>query len=77
MNPQEPFVPDPNAPAQDPGAPVGDPANPDQPTEYDAAGGDPRTGAAGTPGDDLSGYDEADADSFPASDPPAASEPGV
>ena len=27
--------------------------------------------------DDLTGYDKADADSFPASDPPAATEPGA
>jgi hypothetical protein len=65
MNPQEPVIPDPDAPQQDPGAPVGDPTDPDRPTEYNASG------------DGLDPYDEADADSFPASDPPAAAEPGA
>ena len=58
MNPQEPVIPDPNAPTQNPRGPVSDPERPDEPEEYDA-------------------YDEADADSFPASDPPSATEPGV
>ncbi|HEV3085816.1 MAG TPA: hypothetical protein VGX96_01230 [Candidatus Elarobacter sp.] len=66
MNPQEPVIPDPDAPQQDPGAPVGDPTDPDRPTEYNASGDD-----------GLDPYDEADADSFPASDPPAAAEPGA
>jgi hypothetical protein len=67
MDPQQPpVVPDPDGPRQDPAGPVSDPVDPDKPSEYDA-------------GDDakLDDYDEAEADSFPASDPPAASEPGV
>jgi hypothetical protein len=63
MNPQEPVIPDPDMP--DPRAPVSDPPNPDQPTEYDAAA------------DGLDEYDKELADSFPASDPPAAAEPGA
>jgi hypothetical protein len=69
MNPQEPVVPDPDAPHQDPGAPVGDPTDPDRPTEYDLIRGEDA--------DDLDPYDEAVAESFPASDPPAAAEPGA
>jgi hypothetical protein len=69
MNPQEPVVPDPDAPQQDPGAPVGDPTDPDRPTEYDAVRGEDI--------DDLDPYDEAVAESFPASDPPAPAEPGA
>jgi hypothetical protein len=68
MNPQEPVVPDPDQPSQDPSGPVGDPADPDRPSQYDAA----RSNDAG-----LDAYDEAVAESFPASDPPAASEPGA
>jgi hypothetical protein len=64
MNPQEPVVPEPGGP-DTPGAPVSDPAPPEQPAEYQAEEGG------------LDDYDEAEADSFPASDPPAASEPGV
>jgi hypothetical protein len=41
---------------------VSDPATPDQPDSIEA---------------EEDAYDEADAESFPASDPPAASEPGV
>ena len=67
MNPQEPVTPEPDSPRENPGAPVGDPSNPDAPAEYNAAAGD----------DGLEGYDKELADSFPASDPPAASEPGV
>jgi hypothetical protein len=65
MNPQEPVIPDPDAPQQNPTGPVFDPSDPDKPTEYDAGGAD-----------DLDEYDQAEADSFPASDPPAATEPG-
>ncbi len=67
MNPQEPVIPDPDGPSQDPGGPVSDPSRPDQPSEYQA----------GAPTEEPDPYDEADAESFPASDPPAASEPGV
>jgi hypothetical protein len=67
MNPQEPVIPDPDAPEQTPGGPVGDPSDPDQPSEYQARKG----------GDAPDPYDEADAASFPASDPPAATEPGA
>lgn len=74
MNPQEPVIPDPGDPNQ-PSAPVGDPVNPDQPTEYDAARSDDPNDKRDDP-EDLEGYDEAVAESFPASDPPAASEPG-
>jgi hypothetical protein len=66
MNPQEPVVPDPDAPSQTPGGPVRDPDKPDQPPEYDV-----------TKNEGLDEYDEADAGSFPASDPPAATEPGL
>jgi hypothetical protein len=66
MNPQEPVIPEPDSPRESPGAPVGDPSNPDLPTEYNAAADE-----------DLDEYDKELADSFPASDPPAASEPGV
>ncbi|HEY0383139.1 MAG TPA: hypothetical protein VGC72_13180 [Candidatus Elarobacter sp.] len=68
MNPQEPVVPEPDIPNA-PGAPVSDPKTPEQPAEYDA-----QTGAKD---DELDAYDEAEAESFPASDPPAASQPGV
>ncbi len=68
MNPQEPVLPDPDGPGQTPGAPVGDPSNPDAPAEYDAAPKDD---------DGLDEYDKELADSFPASDPPAAAEPGA
>lgn len=68
MDPKEPVIPDPDAPQQNPTGPVSDPADPDMPAEYDAGTGKD---------DDLEGYDEAEAESFPASDPPAASEPGV
>jgi hypothetical protein len=66
MDPKEPVIPDPDAPRQNPSGPVFEPVDPDKPTEYDAGG-------AG----ELEGYDEAEAESFPASDPPAATEPGV
>lgn len=75
MNPQEPVIPDPVDP-NNPGGPVGDPSNPDAPTEYDASG----TGSTSTSDDRREGlddYDQAVDDSFPASDPPAASEPGA
>jgi hypothetical protein len=62
VNPQEPVVPEPGTP-NSPGAPVSDPKTPEQPAEYDAK--------------ELDGYDEAEAESFPASDPPAAAQPGV
>jgi hypothetical protein len=66
MNPQEPVIPDPDSPSQDPNAPVSDPSRPDEPGEYQAENGD-----------ELDAYDRAEAESFPASDPPSASEPGV
>jgi hypothetical protein len=69
MNPQEPVIPDPDQPREDPGAPVRDPADPDQPAQYDLARGKSAEG--------LDAYDEAVAESFPASDPPASAEPGV
>lgn len=69
MNPQEPVIPDPDGPAQDPNGPVSDPSRPDQPAEYQAG--------QAAPAEQADPYDEADAESFPASDPPAASEPGV
>jgi len=58
-----PVIPDPDPRQQNPTGPVSEPAQPDTPTQYDAG--------------KLDAYDEADADSFPASDPPAASEPGT
>lgn len=64
--PEQPVVPDPDAPEQSPTGPVRDPDRPDQPREYDV-----------TSNEKLNDYDQAEADSFPASDPPAASEPGV
>jgi hypothetical protein len=65
MNPpQEPVVPDPGGPPTTPGGPVRDPDRPDQPPEYDV-----------TSNEGLDEYDKADADSFPASDPPAATQP--
>ena len=75
MNPQEPVVPDPDGPTQDPGGPVGDPSNPDQPAEYQAA--KPEDADKRDDPDDYEGYDEAVAESFPASDPPSASQPGT
>jgi hypothetical protein len=78
MNPQEPVIPDPDAPA-DPAGPVGDPADPNQPVRYDAA--DNEDGRLddyeSEKREGLDDYDEAVADSFPASDPPAASQPGA
>lgn len=65
MEQQPPVVPEPDAP-NTPGAPVSDPRPPEQPTEYDARNEN-----------GLDDYDEAEAESFPASDPPAASQPGV
>ena len=67
MNPQEPVIPDPDGPRENPGAPVSDPSNPDMPAEYNAASDD----------EGLDEYDKELADSFPASDPPAAAQPGV
>jgi hypothetical protein len=64
MNPQEPVIPDPDSPGA-PSGPVKDPVDPAQPAEYSADS------------QGLDAYDEAVADSFPASDPPAASEPGA
>jgi hypothetical protein len=61
MYPNAPVTPDPDDDRSSPG-PVSDPAPPDQPDSIEAEG---------------DAYDEADAESFPASDPPAASEPGV
>jgi hypothetical protein len=67
MNPpQEPVVPDPDTPPTSPAGTVRDPDKPDQPAEYDV-----------TSNEGLDAYDEADSESFPASDPPSASEPGV
>jgi hypothetical protein len=62
--PQEPVVPDPDAPPTTPAGAVRDPDQLDQPAEYDVS-------------ETLEGYDEADAESFPASDPPSSAEPGV
>ncbi|MBV9440133.1 MAG: hypothetical protein JOZ24_09100 [Candidatus Eremiobacteraeota bacterium] len=83
MNPQNPVIPDPSPPQQDPVAPVDDPAVEGQPDEYAAASQSraPSSGAVDDYGklsaddDELDDYDKADADSFPASDPPAATEP--
>ncbi|GEM_PF-2483319 len=66
MDPQEPVVPDPAPPPNHPDAPVSDPSRPETPSQYDA-GAD----------EQLDDYDKAVADSFPASDPPAQSEPGA
>ena len=64
MNPQEPVVPEPGVPERA-GRAGHDPKIPEQPAEYDAKD------------EESDAYDEADAESFPASDPPAASQPGV
>ncbi|HEY0613634.1 MAG TPA: hypothetical protein VGC96_03290 [Candidatus Elarobacter sp.] len=69
MNPQEPVVPDPGGPREDTPGPVEDPSSPDQPSEYQAGDAPSNEG--------LDDYDQAVAESFPASDPPAASEPGT
>jgi hypothetical protein len=68
----QPVVPDPDAPKQ-PGGPVSDPKPPEQPDRDDAGPGKDAD-AGPSAGDDA--YDEAVEESFPASDPPAASEPG-
>ncbi|HZO92944.1 MAG TPA: hypothetical protein VFB22_04175 [Candidatus Baltobacteraceae bacterium] len=66
MDPQAPVVPDPGPAPNHPDAPVSDPSRPESPSEYDVQGED----------EGLDDYDKAVADSFPASDPPAQSEPG-
>ncbi|HYW52817.1 MAG TPA: hypothetical protein VE826_02550 [Dongiaceae bacterium] len=83
MDPQEPVIPDPDGPGQSPNAPVDDPTAPDRPSEYQAGSGgngDYEEGlaeyAAIKREEDLDSYDEAVDESFPASDPPAASQPG-
>ena len=63
MHPESPVVPDPDNPDRPGLQPVSDPAPANQPDSIQAEEADP--------------YDEAEAESFPASDPPAASEPGV
>ncbi len=70
MNPDEPMIPDPVDPTGPQPEPVSDPPPDGQPDTI-------RASAAPPTNDGLDAYDEADADSFPASDPPAASEPGV
>ncbi|HEY0396021.1 MAG TPA: hypothetical protein VGD01_16105 [Candidatus Elarobacter sp.] len=87
MNPQEPVVPDPDRPGEQPGGPVSDPSLPERPREYQARDADYSEGMAeyeaikreeGRDDDEgLDDYDQAVAESFPASDPPAASEPGA
>jgi hypothetical protein len=80
MNPQEPVIPDPDPPGS-PSGPVEDPAPPDRPGEYQAGSGsgDYEEGlaeyAAIKREEELDPYDEAVDESFPASDPPAASQP--
>ena len=59
------MIPDPVDPDGPQVEPVSDPAPEGQPDSIQAAD------------EKLDGYDQAEADSFPASDPPAASEPGV
>jgi hypothetical protein len=85
MNPQEPVIPDPDGPQQDPGGPVSDPSIPERPSEYQVRDGDYEEGLSEYEAikreegrdEGLDDYDEAVAESFPASDPPAASEPGA
>ena len=81
MNPQEPVIPDPDAPGTTPG-PVKDPEVPGTPAEYNTADSEGLSEWAAIRAEeardgDLDPYDAAVADSFPASDPPAASEPGA
>jgi hypothetical protein len=64
MNPDEPVVPDPFDPDAPNPQPVSDPRAPEQPDSMQLA-------------PEADAYDEAEAESFPASDPPSASEPGV
>ena len=61
MNPQEPVVPEPDVPVE-PGGPVSDPRDARAAGRVRRENEDER----------LDDYDEADAESFPASDPPAA-----
>jgi hypothetical protein len=81
MSSQEPVIPDPDAPST-PGGPVQDPQTPDTPAEYSTADSEGLSEWAAIRAeeersdDGLDPYDAAVADSFPASDPPAASEPG-
>lgn len=81
MNPQEPVIPDPDRPGQSPSGPVEDPAPADRPSEYQAGSGsgDYEEGlheqAAIKREEELDAYDEAVDESFPASDPPSASQP--
>jgi hypothetical protein len=77
MNPQEPVIPDPDPP-NEPSAPVTDPSDPNSPVRYDADNEDGRLNDyEAEKREGLDDYDAAVADSFPASDPPAASEPGA
>jgi hypothetical protein len=81
MDPQEPVIPDPDRPGQSPSGPVEDPGPPDRPSEYQAGSGagdyEERLveDAASKREAELDAYDEAVDESFPASDPPSASQP--
>ena len=69
------MIPDPEPPNAPPG-PVSDPSTPDKPAEYNARAEGLSKEADNDRLAGLDSYDEAVDESFPASDPPAASEPG-
>ncbi|MEA2688509.1 MAG: hypothetical protein QOJ39_1282 [Candidatus Eremiobacteraeota bacterium] len=70
------MIPDPEPSPNQPTGPVTDPSSPDKPAEYNASSNGSGKQAEEDRLAGLDAYDEAVDESFPASDPPAASEPG-